>query len=233
MTNSILLSAVGACAVAASAHGQLFVFTDASGLGAEAEFTLINPTTVGIRLKNTSTGVPGGFSNADQILTGVSWDSGLLGCLPGDPDITGGSVVIGPTSMSLNFDTGSYGPGFDVSGEWGFGNDDGTGALCNMISCNTALTTPFGGANLDGPVEIDGPQGGLVSNPEQVPLGGLGAIQDEVLITFTLDQAIGSLSALTGNGVRVEFGSDAYFITVPAPASVLALGLLAVPRRRR
>jgi len=231
MGRSIVLGLIASGAMAVSAQGQLFTFTDVSGLSAEAEFSLINPTTVEIRLQNTSTGVPMGFTSADQLLTAVSWDAGMPGLNVGDPMITGGSVVIGPTSMSLNFDTGSYGAGTDVSGEWGYGNMDGTGLLWNMVSTVTAGTMMFPGANLDGPVGTDGPQAGLVADPILVSLGGLGAVQDEIIITVTLDQAIANLGILTDNGVRIEFGSDAFFI--PTPASVLVLGVLGLARRRR
>ncbi len=215
----------------------IFKFNDplGSGLAAEAEFTLLNPTTLEVRLRNTSTGVPFGFDTSDQILTAISWDFGAPG-FNGDPWIISGTVVIGPTSQSLNFDTGSYGPGTDVSGEWGYGNMDGTGLLANFISASRPESTPFGGANLDGPIAIDGPQGGLVANPVLVPLGGQGAIQDEIIATLTLDGAISDLGFLNQNLVRIEFGSDAFFITVPEPGTVALLGLaglLGLRRRRR
>jgi len=227
------LLVAGVMCAAGSANAQLYTFSTVDGLSGEAEFTLVNPTTVGIRLKNTSTGVPVWFDNADQLMTGISWDSGAAGVVAGDPIITGGSVLIGPTSMSLNFSTGAYGPGTDVSGEYGYGNNDGSGAMYNMVSATTAGVTPFGGANLDDPISIDGPQAGLVAGPVLVPLGGLGAIQDEILITITLDQAIASLGVLTDRGVRVEFGSDAAFVDFPAPGTLALLGLAGCWRRRR
>lgn len=222
---------------ASSAHaGYLFQVSHASGLGAEAEFTLLNPTTLELRYRNLSTGVPNGFDESDQILSGVSWDFGHPG-FNGDIVITGGTVVTGPTSMSINFDVANVGPNADVSGEFGYGNMDGTGALTNFVSSNTALATPFGGANLDGPVDIDGPQGGLVANPPVVPLAGLGAIQDEVIATLTLSDPYTDaelLADLLGNGVRFEFGSDATFIDFPAPgASTLLIGAGLVWARRR
>jgi hypothetical protein len=206
---------------------EIFILTDSSGLAAEVEFTLVSPTTLEVRARNISTGVPAGFEAADQILTGISWDFGELGFGSGDPEITGGTVVIGPASTSVDFDTGSYGPGFDVSGEWGFSNTDGSGGLTNFISANAAHATPFGGSNLDGPVNIDGPQGGMVADPALVPLGGLGAIQDEVVATLTIDEPLDDLEFLHANSVRVEFGSDAAFIDVPEPRA-LALFLVAL-----
>jgi hypothetical protein len=221
-----------------AAAGTLFVLTDSSGLSAEVEFTLIDPTTLEVRARNTSTGVPVGFSNSDQLLTGISWDFGHPG-FNGDAMITGGTVLTGPSSASVNFDITNVGANADVSGEWTYGNMDGTGLLTNFISASISGpgTTVFGGANLDGPVDPDGPQGGLVADPILVPLGGLGAIQDEIVATLSLDMAVADLSFLTENGVRVEFGSDAFFITVPEPATagmvaLGLLGLLAAPRRR-
>lgn len=225
-------AALSVCGPAAAS--ELFLFSGPGGLAAEAEFTLIGalPTsTMQVRLRNTSTGVPFGFDSSDQLLTGVSWDSPPPG--PGGTEIAGGAVVIGPSSMSVNFDTGSYGPGFDVSGEYGYGNMNGTGLLENFISADHAQTTPFGGANLDGPANIDGPQAGLVADPPLVPLGGLGAIQNEIIATLTLSDPISDLDFLAANGVRVEFGSDAAFITVPEPSALLLLALAGLAGRRQ
>ena len=129
--------------------GQTFFFSDHLGLAAEAEFTLLTPTTLRVRLQNTSTAASAGLDSASQILTGISWDFGLPGVNPGDAAITGGTGVIGPNSSTVNFDTGSYGPGFDVSGEYGFGNAGGSGALINSpqfrLSMGWHVNTPDGG----------------------------------------------------------------------------------------
>lgn len=234
-----LVAAISFCANATA--GIIFSHSELSGLSAEAEFTLINATTLEIRYKNTSTGVPGGFSNSDQILSGVSWDFGVPGFgVLGETKIISGSVKTGPTSASVNFSVTSVGANADVSGEFGFGNMDGTGALTNFVSSNTAVATPFGGANLDGPVSIDGPQAGLVADPIVVPLGGLGAIQDEVIATLFLSgDPLLNLDFMYDNGVRFEYGSDAKFATVTPEPSTLALaacgvtGLAAWGWRRR
>lgn len=236
---SLAAAVVFACAAVASASSMTFYLSDPGlpGLSAEAQFTIIDPITLEVRLKNTSTAVPTGFETADQLITAVSWDFGIPGW-DSDPSITGGMVVIGPDSQSVNFDTGWYGPGTDVSGEYGYGNMDGTGLLANFITCNVAEATPFGGPNLDGPVNIDGPQAGLVADPIIVPLGGLGAIQDEIIATLTLSAPIYDLNFLTENLVRIEFGSDAAYITVPEPGTVLlilagGIGAATVRRWRR
>lgn len=185
-------------------------------------------------MRNTSTGVPSGFDSSDQLLAGVSRDFGAPGIVTGDPEIIRGSVVIGPTSLSLNFDTGFYPAGSNASGEYGFGNMDGSGALINFVSSNIAGAIPFGGANLDGPLAIDGPQAGLVANPVPVPPGGLGAIQDEIIVTLSISEPLSDFQFLHDNLVRVEFGSDAAFITTPEPgaAALLAIGLPGSLRRR-
>lgn len=231
-------AALAVCLASSSHAGYLFSFSDSSGLSAEAEFTLLNPTTLQIRLKNTSTGVPVGFDNADQLLTGVSWDFGHPG-FNGDVMITGGSVITGASSSTVNFSITNVGSNADVSGEFGYGNMDGTGALTNFVSANAAQATPFGGPNLDGTVSIDGPQGGLVANPALVSLGGLGAIQSEIIATLTLSGSMTDaqlLGDLLDNGTRVEFGSDAAFLPgqlVPAPGAGLLLGLALLGRSRR
>ncbi len=235
---TLLAMSMSLLAVASAQAGQLYCFSDVSGLAAEAEFTLVDPTTVEVRLKNTSTGVPDGFDSADQLLTGISWDFGLPGVNPGDLTIIGGMAKIGPTSQSLNFSSGSYGPLTDVGGEYGYGNTDVSGQMANFISGNQSGTTAFGGPNLDNPTNLDGPQAGLVANPVLVSLGGLGAIQNEIIATITLSGPLASLDDLAANGMRVEFGSDAHFINIviPEPASlalVAAGGLGMLCRRRR
>jgi len=183
-------------------------YFDPEGLSARAVFTLdtASPTELRIDLTNTSTGAPAAFSNADQILTGISFDLGAPG-YNGDPMITGGTVFTGPSSYSLNFNhvAPQLGPGEEVTGEWGYGNQDGTGLLPNFATAEMAQATAFGGTNLDGPVGIDGPQAGLASDPPQVPLGGLGAVIDTVVIRLTLDRPLSDLSFLEANGVRAEF----------------------------
>lgn len=234
--SSMVIATAAVTVLASSASADLFIFTDGSGMSAEAEFILLNSTTLQVRLKNTSTGSPSGFGGAAQILTVLSWDFGAPGNNGGDTQITGGTVVIGPTSQTINFDTGSYGPGTNVGGEWGFGNNDSSGGLMNLISANTSGAVPFGGPNLDGPSSMDGPQGGLVANPPIADLGGQGAIQNEIIATLNLSIAISNLNFLVANGTQVEFGSDALFIggqLVPAPGAMCLLGIAGLCGRRR
>ena len=217
-----------------AAAGTVLQISNSDGLKAEAEFTLINTTTLEVRLKNKSTGVPAVFgAGADQILTSISWD------FDGTTLIAGGSVKTGPSSASLNFSVINVGADADVSGEYGFGNGGSTGLLDNFVSANTANTTPFGGANLNGPLSLNGPQSGLVANPLPIGLGGQGAIQSEWIATLTLTgDPLTSLDFLA-KSVTIEFGSDAAFIMAPEPSSLAlaAFGLAALAafgwRRRK
>lgn len=238
MRRSSLFVLGGLAAVAATSAAQaVFVTgTGSSGLSASASFDLINATTLQVRLRNTSTGVPSGFDGAASLLTGVSWDFGAPGSNALDVSIVGGSVVIGATSQSINFDSGAHGPGTNVGGEWGYSNSAQSGLLNNYVSALTAGSTAFGGPNLDGPAGLDGPQGGLAANPLTTSLGGLGAIQDEIVITLNLSGPLMDLNFLSANYVRFEFGSDAAFITVPTPGAgalaLFSLGTLVIRRRR-
>jgi len=206
-----------------------------NGLSARAIFTFDTayPTELKIELFNTSTGVPGGFGNEDQILTSISFDFGVPG-YNGDPNITTGTVVIGPGGRSINFDNVNpqLGEGNDVSGEWGYGNMDGTGLLANFVTANKAQATRFPGDNLDGPVNIDGPQGGIVTDPPLIALNGSGAVADSVIIMLTIDTDLTNLDFLDDNGVFAEFGSDAAYL-IPEPATILLLGIGGVLLCRR
>ncbi len=209
------------------------------GLNVRAEFNLDtkNGRVLVIRLYNRSTSLPLWFDNADQLVTAISFDFGAPGPNASDPKIIGGSIVVGPTSQSINFDriTGQLGPGDDVSGEWGFGNSgQNTGILQNFVTATQAHATPFGGTNLDGPERLNGPQGGIATDPPLLPLGGLGAVSDSVVIRVELDAPLFDLDFLCQNGVRAEFGSDsAYVMPEPATLSLLALGAFGTLRRRR
>ena len=86
---------------------------------------------------------------------------------------------------------------------------------------------------MDGPANLDGPQGGMASTPVQVPIGGLGAIQDEIVVTLTLDKPITNLDFLDANDSYVEFGSDAAHLPEPGTIALLVLGGAILLRRGR
>lgn len=227
---SIAAAAAG-LAFAGAADATLISFSDPSGLAAEAEFTLLNPNQIQIRLKNTSTGVPMGFDSADQLLTGLTWSTfGVVG-----QTITGGTAQTGPDSASIGFSISDVGPNEDIGGEWGYGAGPISGLSNFFITGNQSGQTLFGGSNLDGPANGDGPQAGLVADPALVALGGTGAIQDEIIVTINLSLAQPNLDFLNVADIYVEYGSDAAFVRVPAPGSAALLcvaGLVATRRRR-
>lgn len=207
-----------------------------NGLSAQAIFTFDtdNPTELLITLSNTSTGVPTGFSNADQLLTGVSFDFGLPG-VDNSVTILGGSAEVGAGGVSINFNNviTQLVAGDDLSGEWGYSDMDYLGLLPNFVSGNTSQNTSFGGANLDGPVDLNGPQAGIATATPQVAMAGLGAIADSIVIKLNLDTALSNLDFLE-NGTVAEFGSDAAFVTPePTTLATLAFGSLALFRKRK
>lgn len=139
--------------------------------------------------------------------------------------------------MSCNFDDLVGAPqlaaGDDVSGEWGYGNNAISGLLRNFASVNQSGTTRMGTVNLDGPAVLDGPQAGLSSSPPIVAIGGLGCVGGSVVIELTLDSALANLNFLYENDVMAEFGSDAAFIVVPEPATIMLLGLASLLLRKK
>ena len=222
-------------ATAASSFGSTISFVGPSGLSAEATFSLASSGSVlQISLRNTSTGAPADFDSSDLLLTSIAFNLG-------GPQIvaTGSTVEVGSASEAL-FDSGIYGAGTDVSGEYGIGNNSGvlTGfaGMTNHVSTLTSGTTQLSGANLDGPADLSGPQGGLLAATHYNMQGGLGVIGDEIFISLNLSSPLGDLSFLD-NGAVVEFGSDAAFLTViPAPSAatvaLFGLGACAIRRRR-
>ena len=67
-----------------------------------------------------------------------------------------------------------------------------------------------------------------------IEVGGLGAIGDQIIARIALNEVVEDLGFLNDNLMRVEFGSDAFFFTIPEPASLgrLMLGTLALSGRR-
>jgi MYXO-CTERM domain-containing protein len=233
-----------ALTISSAASAAIFNFTHESGLAAEAEFTLVSATQVEIRVRNRSTGTPEGYNATQQLLSGISFDIGLSGAFFLDPLIGGGNVAIGENSTSVNFDSGVYTDGYDVSGEYGYSNSNGSGHMQNFISSAEfgGNFVAFGGENLDGPTGVVGPEGGLVSVNDLVPLGDTAAIRSEIVANITLTLPAGSIDDIVGNGVRISFGDPGAAETIfldgvagplPAPAALSLLGLAGLTLRRR
>lgn len=215
---SLLVSALVVSSASASVVRSLS-FTETSGLKAAATFTFdpLTPNQLAIKLANVSTSLPGSFDSADMLLTSISFK------LPTGVNILSGGAFISAGSNSVNFSTGYYGPGSNVSPEWGYGNGGTTGLMSHFVTAMQAGSTKFAPGNLDGPVVLDGPQGGLVADPFVGNLGGLGAIRNSIDVFLTLSSPLSNLNFLD-LGAIVEWGSDAEFTTVtlvPAPAAAL------------
>jgi len=230
---SALFAIMGILGLISPLSSSALLLSDPSGLSATADFTLINPNTLQIVLTNTSTGYPSYFEgaglNSNILLTSIAFNLGGI-------SILGGSVIVPPGSSTVNFDdVGSQlTGGADISVEWGYGNagTTGFGSLVNYVSAMQAGTTSFQSVdlahpNLDGSdTTLNGPQGGLISDTlyPSVGVGGLGAVLDSVTITLDLSDVIDDDLSFLDNGVIVEFGSDAAFVPVPEPATMLLFG---------
>ena len=210
-----------------------------NGLAARATFTTTG-TTMTVLLENTSTGLPSGFQVGDAFLVSLGFN------LPTGVNIVSGtSAVIGPGSIGLAQWSGR-GPGDSVGGEWLWTNDFGGdemeagGAVASRQVFSTSngqgggLTFRFDG----GSGTVNGPHGGIVSDPPQLALPGSSrGVSDGIVFTVTLSGLLteDQLAAVAGGSV-VEFGSDMQYLTViPTPASLALLGaagLIAVRRRR-
>jgi hypothetical protein len=191
-------------------------------------------------LTNTSTGLPAGFGNSDQLLTTLAFD------LPGDIHIIGGTAVVTSGSSTQNFQVSPIGG--NVSSEWGYGRSTNGNccasfpSLVDWVSTMQSGTTKFAPGNLAGPSVLGGPEGGLTNG--LVPLGGLGAIQNSVTFTLDLSGSLRDLDfLLLRDSATIEFGSDRAFVPgsvpqpVPEPATLALMGsgvlALALLGRRR
>lgn len=196
-------------------------FTD--GRAGTADFSIVGGSSLQIVITNTTDLTQFSGSGAAGILTqvGFTLDGGLT--------ILGGSAVIGGTSTSVDFNGGLFGPGANMDGEWGFGNagngfEDAPFSVTNYVGVLGAGADKFDelAASLDNPFVLAGPQGGLmVAGYDN---GGLGAIQDSVVVTLQLSGALGDLGFLN-NGVVFGFASHEFNTPIPEPTSAILFGV--------
>jgi hypothetical protein len=221
-----------------SIPAQALVYVAPTGQTATAEFTFASDSVLEIILTETTPGAASDITGAGAILTSIGF------VLPDAAVIASGDVTIASGSQSVGFDTGIYPAFTNVNGEWGatiggeapIGLDSYEFDFVSSMGAHTTAFADVGVYNLDGSAsELDGPQGGLLD--DSVARGGLGVIDNSVLISLLLDadpiepgiQTLSSaqqnafLASLPGSSV-VEYGSNAAFGQVPEPATMLLLG---------
>jgi hypothetical protein len=198
-------------------------------------------STLTITLTNTSQNGAATSDTSGNLLTGVAFN------LPTGLSVTGGSVSM-TGSTAVNFVAPADG---DVSKEWGYdSNPLESGAFLDLAttSTNTAVssmesqtTNQFHSGSLFQPVNLDGPDGGLLSGNDTTGLGGgVEGITDHVVITLNIAGTYSGnlLSYIDDNGVVLSFGSPTTTgQRVPEPGTLLLLGSglcgLALMRRRQ
>jgi hypothetical protein len=222
---SLMLSATAARADMTSTFSQ-------GDLAASAKFAVSGSNLV-VTLTNTSTAdvlVP------TAVLTAVFFD------LPG-------GITLSPLSALLG--TGStvfFGPtnGGDVGGEWAYaalppatppppGNAGISSAGLGLFG-----DANFGGANLQGPVSVDGLQYGITSAGDDTTSGNAAVtgkfalIQNEVVFTLSGVDATFDPGTMISN-VQFQYGTSLGEMVVPAPAAALlgAIGLALVAWLKR
>jgi hypothetical protein len=211
-----------------------------TGQTASADFSFTDSTQLKITLTETTPAADSSLVGSGAILTGIGFllpDNAVI-VLPGGVTIATGSASVGFRPQRQPPE--DLGAGADVSGEWGatVGGEkpmDGVGNW-DFVSTITAQVTKFAGANLDGPSQLSGPQGGLLL--DSAARGGLGVIENSVIILLTLDadpsvdgnqdltdnQQTAFLDSLSTKSL-VEYGSDeAFGYPIPEPATMLLVG---------
>lgn len=202
-----------------------------NGLAARATFDISGHQLL-IQLENTSTGVPAGFSAAEQLVVSLG-----LNLPVGVAFASGDSAVIGAGSHGLGA-WSARGAGDSVAEQWLWSNSFGGDLLAayrNIVTTSSGLpagSVGFGGHNSS----VGGPYGGIAPNPLHLAIPpNQPAVRSRIDFTLTLT---GTLSAAqlaeVAQGSMVEFGSDARYLRVPEPSSLLlVLAPLAGLVRRR
>jgi hypothetical protein len=196
--------------------------TNLAGLSGTVDMTL-SGNTLTITLTNTSLDSAG--AGAGILLTGIGFQ------LPTGVSISSGSATIAAGSTGVAFSgTG----GTSVSQEWGYDNSplnsglySTAGGYTTVVSSMESQTqTQFAAGSIAPPVNLNGPDFGLVSTLETDPLGtGVEAIRNSIVISLLLTGPVPSnLLALIQSGtVGLSFGSPNTATQVPEPSSLLLL----------
>ncbi|HEX8011558.1 MAG TPA: XDD4 family exosortase-dependent surface protein [Casimicrobiaceae bacterium] len=187
MTNALkqglVIGLMGLLGVAGSAQAVLISVSNGT-LSASADFTVVGGN-LQVVLTNTSTSdvlVPA------DVLTAVFFDLNGVGALtPVSALLTAGS--------SVSYDPDGQPAGGVVGGEWAYGAGlvGSPGGSEGLSSSGFGLfgSANFPGANLAGPVAVDGPQYGLLSAGDNTGTGNVGGVTGSgglILnsVTFTL-----------------------------------------------
>ena len=207
---------------------------DASQLSGTVNMSL-SGSVLTINLKNTSADAAG--SGAGILLTGIGFN------LPDGVSIGSGSAsMLGSTAVGFIMPAGG-----NVSSEWGYDNQSlHSGALLGY-AVNTAVssmesqtTSQFAAGSVANPLNLGGPDFGLLSANETDGLGsGVEGILDSLTITLNLAGSLGDdLLAFIENGmVALTFGSPGSATVADGGSTLMLLGssfgALAYLARRR
>ncbi len=207
---------------------------DASQLSGTVNMSL-SGSVLTITLQNTSLDAAG--SGAGILLTGIGFN------LP-----TGVYIGSGSASMAGSTAVGFVMPaGGDVSSEWGYDNQPlNSGALLGydvntaVSSMESQTTTQFAPGSVSSPLNLGGPDFGLVSANETDGLGaGVEGILDSLTITLNLAGTIGDdlLAFIERGMVALTFGSPGSQTVADGGSTLMLLGssfsVLAYLARRR
>ncbi len=188
---------------------------------------IISGSTLTITLTNSSLSTGGDTSG--WLLTGLGF------YLPGGVTLTNTSTVVSGGSSGTYSISGTTHPlssGDNLRGEWGGGDPSGSGPFSNLTTKNVNYVSatlqsafydgsPFDPtAMLKNPVDVDGPEFGLLSR-NFADAGGLGYIKDSITFQWTINGGSLTTDYLNDHDVVISFGSPT---AVPETGALLLFG---------
>jgi hypothetical protein len=186
-----------------------------NGLSARATFRA-SGSSLTVLLENTSTGLPPAADVSDSLLVSLGIN------LPGVDIVSGAAAIIGPGSVGLGQWSGRT-AGDSVAEQWLWTNDFGGDLMESYRHVISTSNGQGGGTShrFDGgdPHAVDGPFGGIAAAPPllAVPANRY-AVSNSIEFTLTLTGPISEAElAAAARAAIVEFGSDARYLTAPAP----------------